>query len=125
MPSDHESGGVFVIILPFESQALPALQLGSYFMVDMDKVMAAMNGPGDKSKISSVMAKAIKKAALAEAMKAKQAEIEKKPTAKVVALKKKPAPTIAKKVSKAPVKKAAATKKVERKTMKRPGSKKK
>jgi hypothetical protein len=88
-------------------------------MIDMDKVIAAMNA-GDAPKISPSIARARKKAADA----AKKAEAAKKPTAKVVPMKKPEAKKAAaskkavKTVSKAPVKKAAASKKVARKTMK-------
>ncbi len=90
-------------------------------MVDMDKVMAAMNGPGDTPKISPVLVRAMKKAALAEALKAKKAKMAKKPTGKVIPIgkAKKAAASrkTSKKVSKAPLKKAASSKKVVRKTM--------
>jgi hypothetical protein len=56
-------------------------------MVDIDKVMVAMNA-GDASKISPVMARAMKKKALAEALAAKKIEAAKKQPAKVVPMKK-------------------------------------
>jgi len=100
-----------------------AQQLGAH-MLDMDKVMSAMNA-GDASKISPVIMRAQKKAALAEAKKLAVAKIEaakKAKTAKVTPIKKpeakKAAAKTTKKVSKAPIKKASATKKVTRKTMK-------
>jgi hypothetical protein len=75
-----------------------------------DKMMSAMTGPGDAGKLSKVEVAKRKK----EAAKLKQ-------TAKIIPLKK-PAPKAAvKKPTKktaAPVKKAAANKKVVRKTMK-------
>jgi hypothetical protein len=92
-------------------------------MLDMDKVMSAMNA-GDASKISPVIMRAQKKAAMAEARKLAAARIEeakKVKTAKVTPIKteaNKAASTTTKKASKAPVKKAAATKKVAHKTMK-------
>jgi len=72
-----------------------------------DRVMLAMNGPGDSSKLSRAQAETLRKAALAKAMEAKKAALEKKP-AKVIK------PSAKTKV----VKKAAAKKKVVRKTMK-------
>jgi hypothetical protein len=104
-------------------RALRRLQRGRETMIDMDKVMSAMNA-GDASKISPAYARAMKKKALAEAKAAKKIAAAKKPTAKVVPMKKPEAKKAAaskkvvKKVSKAPVKKAAANKKAARKTMK-------
>jgi hypothetical protein len=85
--------------------------------------MAVMNGPGDLSKPSAAAIKAQKKAALAKALETKnlkKLQAEKKASAKVIQMKK-PARSVAKKSAKkiqAPVKKAAANKKVIRKTMK-------
>jgi hypothetical protein len=71
-------------------------------MIDMDKVMAAMNA-GDAPKISPVLARAMKKKVLAEALAAKKVEATKKQPAKVVPVKK------------FRLKKAAASKKVVKK----------
>ena len=92
-------------------------------MKDLESLMAVMNGPGDLSKPSAAVIKAQKKAALAkalEAQKLKKLQAEKKTSAEVIQMKK-PANTAAKKPVKkasAPIKKAAANKKVVRKTMK-------
>jgi len=51
-------------------------------------MMAAMNGPGDTAKVSASAAKALKKAALAEAREAKKLAAAKKPIAKVIPMKK-------------------------------------
>jgi hypothetical protein len=77
-----------------------------------DKVMLAMNGPGDSAKLSRAQAEQLRKTTLAKAVEAKKAALEKK-TAKVISMKKPLAKTKA-----GPVKKAAASKKVVRKTMK-------
>jgi DNA-binding protein HU-beta len=85
-----------------------------------DKIMSAMNGPGDTAKLSTSAAKALKKATLAKAIEAKNLAIAKKQTAKVIPMKT-PASKSAKKTTArvaAPVRKAAANKKVVRKTMK-------
>jgi hypothetical protein len=75
-----------------------------------DRMMSAMTGPGDASKLSK-----------AEAIKRKKEAAKSKEVAKLIPLKK-PAPRpFAKKPAKkaaAPVRKAAASKKVIRKTMK-------
>jgi hypothetical protein len=95
-------------------------------MIDMDKVMAAMNA-GDTTKISPVLARAMKKKVLADALAAKKVEAAKKQPTKVVKkseLKRAAASKkVVKKVSKAPVKSAAASKKTARKSMKRGKSK--
>jgi hypothetical protein len=94
-------------------------------MVDMDMVMSAMNA-GVASKISPVIVRAHKKAALAAALVAKKIEAAKKVTnAKTgrIILKKPKAKSAGKKTdkktAKRSVKKAAANKKVARKTAKR------
>ena len=69
-------------------------------MTDHPRVLAAMNGPGDRAKLSASAIKAQKRAALA-ALEAKKKAAMKSP-----------------KKSAAPLKKAAANKKVVRKTMK-------
>jgi hypothetical protein len=74
-----------------------------------DKMMAAMNGPGDVAKLSPAAARALKKATLSKALEA----------SKLAATRRKVAPQpVAKKASKPPIKKAAASKKAVRKTMK-------
>jgi hypothetical protein len=81
-----------------------------------DKMMAALNA-GDTPKVSKSYAKQMKAKALKEALAKKKLE----GPAKVLPMKKpeaKAASKTAKKVSKAPVKKAAASKKIVQKTMK-------
>jgi hypothetical protein len=77
-----------------------------------DKMMAAMNGPGDTAKLSASAARALKKATLAKAKEARN----------LAATRKKIVPTKAhaarKAPAKPPIKKAAASKKAVRKTMK-------
>lgn len=83
----------------------------------LDKMMSAMDGPGDKAKLSVAAAKAHKKAVLAVALEAKKLAAARKATAKVLPMKK-PASKKPGKKAAAPVKKAAANRKVARKTMK-------
>ncbi len=84
-----------------------------------DTVIAAMNGPGDAAKLSASAAKALKKAMVATILEAKKFAAEKKQTAKVFSIKKPASKHTQKTTAKVttPVKKAAANKKVVRKTM--------
>jgi hypothetical protein len=83
-----------------------------------DKIMSAMNGPGDTAKLSTSAVKALKKATLAKVLEARKLAVTKKQTAKVIPMKT-PASKSAKQTTvAAPVRKAAANKKVVRKTMK-------
>jgi hypothetical protein len=82
-----------------------------------DKMMAAMNGPGDTAKLSVSAAEALKKATGAKAREGKKLRVAKKQPAKIIPLKK-PAAKKSPVKTVAPIGKAAANKKVARKTMK-------